>query len=106
MRDDEDPHPGGTDQAHEVTALRAALQRQREALQVERRRAQRWEREAALRASTVAGTLTTRILAAQRLASVVERNLKIFSVEAASAAEEVRDALEFFREVADDPATP
>jgi hypothetical protein len=104
VRDDEDLHGGGEDPAHEVAELRAALQRQQEELQAERQRARRWEREAVLRASTVAGSLTTRVLAAQRLATAVERHLAKLSGGGSSAAQEVREALEFFREVAKDPA--
>lgn len=104
MREDEDLHSGGEDPAHEVAELRAALHRQQEELQTERQRARSWEREAVLRASTVAGSLTTRVLAAHRLATAVERNLAKFSGGGSSAAQEVRDALEFFREVAKDPA--
>lgn len=105
MREDEDLHAGDEDHAEEIAALREALERQREAVQTERRRAEKWEREAVMRASTVAGTLTTRVLAAQRLAAVVERNLAKLSGGGSSAAQEVRDALEFFQEVARDPAT-
>ena len=95
---------GDPDLAQEIAVLRAELAREREALRAERRRAQRWEREAVLRASTVAGTLTTRVLAAQRLAAAVERNLKVVA-SGRAAVEELREALRFFREVDEDAAT-
>ncbi|HEX6458546.1 MAG TPA: hypothetical protein VF032_06485 [Thermoleophilaceae bacterium] len=80
------------------------LVREREALRAERRRAQRWEREAVLRAAAVAGTLSVRVLAAQRLAAAVERNLETIAGGGAAAAEEMGDALRFFREVERGPA--
>lgn len=104
MCDDEELHDAGEDDPSELAELRAALRRKQEELEAERRRSQKWEREAVLRTSTVAGSLTTRVLAAQRLAIVVERNLSKLSDSGSPAAEEVRNALEFFREVADDPA--
>lgn len=55
-----------------------------------------------LRASTVAGSLMTRVLAAQRLAAVVERNLAMLSGSSSPAAQEVRNALDFFRNAAQD----
>jgi hypothetical protein len=101
VRNDEAPHVGGEDPAHEIAELLAALERHRVELQEERRRARKWEREAVLRASTVAGSLAARVLAAQRLASVVERNMAKLSAGGSTAAQEVREALEFFREVTD-----
>lgn len=98
MGGDDDLHCSGDDPA--VAELRAALQRQQEELRAERLRARRWEREAVLRASTVAGSLTARVLAAQRLATAVERNLAKLGAGGDSTAQEMRDALEFFREVA------
>ena len=104
MPDDRIARAGGDDPAEEIAALRAAIELQRTELQAERRRAHRWEREAVLRASTVAGSLTARVLAAQRLATVVERNLTRLTGGGSSAPQELRDALEFFHEVVDDPA--
>ena len=83
----------------EIAALRAELAIERAAHDEERRRAQRWEREAVLRASTVAGTLAAQVLAAHRLAAVLERNLQVVTAGRNTAAEELREALQFFREV-------
>jgi hypothetical protein len=107
VRKDDDPYRDGPHAAHQIAALGAALQREREAPQAERRRVQRWECEAVLRASTVAGALTARVLAAQRLAAAIERNLKAVTVTDSTAADvqDVRDALRFFREVEGDRAT-
>jgi hypothetical protein len=81
----------------EIATLRAALEREQGVAQAERRRALRWEREAVFRASTVAGTLAMRVMAAQRLAEAVERLTT--TDDDTFAAAEVRDALRFFREV-------
>jgi hypothetical protein len=102
VRDNDDLQRDGDDPAHEIAALQAALAHERDALRLERQRAQRWEREAVLRASSVAGALTARVLAAQRLAAAVERNLKTVPGAGAAAAEEVRQALQLFRELNED----
>lgn len=85
--------PGGID------ALRTELMAEREKLEVERARSRHLETEAVLRASTVAGSLLSEVLAAQRLATAVERHLRALRVLGKEACEEISDALEFFQEV-------
>lgn len=91
------------DLAPEVAALQALLAHERQALRCAQRTARRWEREAVLRAATVAGGLATRLLAAQRLAAAVERSLADSATRTPVDAD-VRDALRLFRDV--DRPTP
>lgn len=102
MRDDDHPHASDPARAHVIAGLESALARERTAVQEEQRRAQRWEREAVLRASTVAGALAAQVLAARRLAAAVERNLTAVAEDPVGG-DEVREALRFFREVDGDP---
>lgn len=91
------------DQRHlrlcELDGLRSELMAEREKLETERARSRHFEREAVLRASTVAGSLLSEVLAAQRLATAVERHLQLTSGETSNAVADLRDALRFFREV-------
>jgi hypothetical protein len=73
-------------------------------LQAARRQAQLWEREAVLRASTVAGTLAMRVLAGRRLAAALERSLRAGCGDVVAPAREVHDALLFYREIERDRA--
>jgi hypothetical protein len=87
----------GPERDDPVEELRGALERAEKAVERERRRSRKWEREAVFRASTVAGQLAGQILAAQRLANAVERHLGCpATADPESAA--IREALIFYQE--------
>jgi hypothetical protein len=80
-----------------IKELRRALERSEKAVTRERRRSRKWEREAVFRASTVAAQLAGQILAAQRLASVVERHLGGRDSGFDPRSAEMREALSIYR---------
>jgi hypothetical protein len=91
---------GGSDEIngglrHQMSVLQLAFVVEHRSRETERRRAGHWEREAVFRASSLAGGLTSQVLAAHRLADAVERGMQDGGVFGS----EVSEALCFFREV-------
>jgi hypothetical protein len=88
----------GRDGADGVAELRQALEAAKQAVERERRRSGRWEREAIFRASTVAGKLSQDILAARKLANAVERDLDLRQTISDPGTAAIRQALRLYRD--------
>ena len=93
-------HPDEAEAAKRIGQLDARVTAAESALAAAQRSARRWEHEAIMRASTVAGALTTELLAARRLACAVRR-----VVDGSASLEDLRAALKFFDKVGRDDAT-
>jgi hypothetical protein len=91
-----------TEGPDDLAKLRVALQAAERTIDTERRNSGRWEREAVLRASTVASQLAQDILAARRLANAVERHLDLRDTVSDPGATAIRQALHMYREICGD----